>query len=647
MPRGLVSGVSLIGWDALLSSALNISACADKEVGDMKLPWELPVFEDIFQPGEGMQEDDMLMLQDPAWALSEQLSESIVDRAAKRQRVLISVPDSALCFKVVRKTEGLSWGQERRDNLLEKALSRWIYLISKWDEVCPQLPICQTVMSCTSVEKQKQVLCDWLHSKAPGTLLKRVNALLLFHRSMGWQVEIPYKEDVMCNYMSDSRAGGAKPSQLQSLREALIFVRHVLSMEQLEPIVKSGVTKGKRKQRRKAPPLKVPELRKLQRLLGDEHGQIWDRMFAGACLACAYMRARWGDSQQTVRFVVDCDGGGNPVYLEFQADVFKTMNAKFWNDEPAVWVAPALGVADRPWLGLWLGVRRELGIEGIKPPLPTPSVDGTASQAGVSTAEISAWLRLVLPREAEPLSARSLKRTLLSYANKRGLGNTDKLILGHQCHQGKMADVYGDDYAARPLRLLEALLSDIRDGSFDPDASRAGRFTGLAEVELESSPKADTSADVRDDGAGVVSVDGEESAMCSFERVSDQPDMDDAPLGRLLLEQPDAEELCNPAGSADGESSSSSDSDSTSSTESDVLTDTDHQEASRVIGIPTPAAGTRVLVHGNTRMLRMIADGNSRVMLCGRTVQEVHQAATDVRFDSSVCSMCKRAAKCL
>ena len=61
------------------------------------------------------------MLQDPAWALSEQLSESIVDRAAKRQRVLIkiSVPDSALCFKVVRKTEGLSW-QERRDNLLKK-----------------------------------------------------------------------------------------------------------------------------------------------------------------------------------------------------------------------------------------------------------------------------------------------------------------------------------------------------------------------------------------------------------------------------------------------------------------------------------------------------------------------------------------------
>ena len=108
---------------------------------------------------------------------------------------------------------------------------------------------------------------------------------------MGWQVEIPYQEEVIYNYMSDSRAGGAKPSQLQSLREALIFVRHVFSMDHVEALVKSrrcaGVTKGKRRRKRKAPPLKVPELKKLHRLLGDEDGQIWDRMFAGACLACA------------------------------------------------------------------------------------------------------------------------------------------------------------------------------------------------------------------------------------------------------------------------------------------------------------------------------------------------------------------------
>ena len=124
--------------------------------------------------------------------------------------------------------------------------------------------------------------------------------------------------------------------------------------------------------------------------------------------------------------------------------------------------------------------------------------------------------------------------------------------------------------------------------------------------------------------------------------------VDDAPLDSLL-EQPDAAELCDqapgPTNMAESESSSSSDSESTSSSGSNVLTNTDHKEASRVMGLPAPAEGTRFLVHSNTKMLLMIADGNSRVMLCGRTVQDVHHAAAEVRFDSSVCSMCKRAAR--
>ena len=158
---------SKLDWDALLFAALNVSASADKNTGDLKLPWELPAFEDIFQPKDSLQEEDLLGLQDPAWALSEQASESLVDRATKRQRVLGMVPEQALCFKVVRKAEG-SW-HELRDNLLEKALTRWIYLISRWDEACP---FARSVMSCTSVEKQKQVLRDWQTSAwGPLTLM--------------------------------------------------------------------------------------------------------------------------------------------------------------------------------------------------------------------------------------------------------------------------------------------------------------------------------------------------------------------------------------------------------------------------------------------------------------------------------------------
>ena len=139
-------------WDALLLAALYVSASADRGAGDLRLPWELPAFEDIFDAKDKLQTEDLLGLQDPAWALSEQASESLVDRAAKRQRVLKIMPEQAVCFKVVRKAEGLSW-QEHRDNLFEKALTRWIYLISRWDEACPELPICQSIMSCASVDR--------------------------------------------------------------------------------------------------------------------------------------------------------------------------------------------------------------------------------------------------------------------------------------------------------------------------------------------------------------------------------------------------------------------------------------------------------------------------------------------------------------
>ena len=85
-----------------------------------------------------------------------------------------------------------------------------------------------------------------------------------------------------------------------------------------------------------------------------------------------------------------------------------------------------------------------------------------------------------------------------------------------------MADVYGDDHAARPLRLLESLLADIRLGTFDPDATRAGRFVSNVEPVANPTSGASNAVVVVDDGGGVDSVDGGESAPCSFERVSER-----------------------------------------------------------------------------------------------------------------------------
>ena len=42
-----------------------------------------------------------------------------------------------------------------------------------------------------------------------------------------------------------------------------------------------------------------------------------------------------------------------------------------------------------------------------------------------------------------------------------------------------MADVYARDAEARPLRMMEELLSEIRNKQFFPDESRAGRLVNV------------------------------------------------------------------------------------------------------------------------------------------------------------------------
>ncbi len=71
-----------------------------------------------------------------------------------------------------------------------------------------------------------------------------------------------------------------------------------------------------------------------------------------------------------------------------------------------------------------------------------------------------------------------MKATMLSFAAKRGYSHQHRLSLGHHVHPYKMADVYARDAAARDLRLLDSLIREVRDGTFKPDESQAGRLEG-------------------------------------------------------------------------------------------------------------------------------------------------------------------------
>ena len=111
----------------------------------------------------------------------------------------------------------------------------------------------------------------------------------------------------------------------------------------------------------------------------------------------------------------------------------------------------------------------------------------------MTTAEGSYWLKDLLTMtgmtegEASLYSTHSLKATILSWAAKSStFGWQERLVLGHHLdEETKMAVVYSRDAIAAVMVKVLRMLETIRQGIFDPDASRAERIamaTGLTQL---------------------------------------------------------------------------------------------------------------------------------------------------------------------
>ncbi|CAE7224658.1 unnamed protein product [Symbiodinium sp. CCMP2456] len=479
-----------------------MDSCSETLTQGNLLPWESGVFKQIFESEEAVSWNDSFDL--PQLPIPDDAGE-ILPPSEKKRRVEESGMLPGICFSVVRKGPGISW-EEQRDRDFDRAIARWSFVIIKWSEVSPDLLVCRSLLDCDTIDERTDVLKDWLHPKAPGTLLKRVNSLLRYHKSAGWSEDVfPYKEAKVYEYMSAARSGGAKPSQMRALREAIIFARHMFTIPELDAVISSrrclGVSlRGQKKcARKRADPLTVKNLRLLHAMLRDLTVPAWDRVFAGATLCCSYMRSRWSDFQHASSFQVEYGEGGERLFLEYTCEVYKTVNSKFFAGQPIRFVAPGRGIVDDNWLDLWYEARLEIGIDDFVPPLPTPGPSGDPTGASVSTEEIARWLRKVCgDREHLRTSGHTLKRTFLTMATKRGVEHLDRLVLGGHANSAGMADVYGGDELARPLRLLIALIYEIKSGIFDPDAGRAAYLKGggLTEPRLggSSPPRGDPSS---------------------------------------------------------------------------------------------------------------------------------------------------------
>ena len=465
-------GSSIPGYDALMQYGESL-----KKPWAPKLPWDDGFWGMMF--GQQDPVDTLLQQHLPERTLVPVLHMPEECEAPAKKARTANASMLPVRLKAVKSNRSVESWQEKRESELQKALKKWYALLCSWPVSLPQVKEFQEAKGL-----KMELLQDFLGDKAPATLLKRANSTLALESTacaMGFA--FPYSEPELYQCLAAERRGGSKPSKIRGMLEAITFCRFTFGFDTLDSCVRSKRCRGVGRRDptevlQQAPPLKVCELERLHEIL-QKGEDPWDQLMCASALFCCYACARWSNFQHGDTFNPDFDDQGELAFVEMKAKIHKTMRAQANRFKFLDMVAPSTGVTQdnwgRAWMRAWAQIH-ESTIASEFPPMPAPDSDGLPTVRALDSDEAATWVAELLSLEGERcVTSHSFKATLLSYAAKRGLAHQDRLVMGHHVQEAKMADQYSRDAAARPLRLVQNLLREIRLKRFFPDASRAGR----------------------------------------------------------------------------------------------------------------------------------------------------------------------------
>ena len=498
---------------------------------------------------------------------------------------------------VVRDRPDISW-QEQRDADLQTSVKLWMALVNRWDSGC------SLVTATLELEDTGRIFTMFAHlfsGRSAVTVKKRcysVMRLCDYLEDAGQS--FPCTERAFYDFLCNEQRNLAPASRLKGYMQSINFVRHVMAVDELEPLTASARCKGAchgdiLQEKVQASPLKVSELKRIHDLLYTCEDQ-WVCMFCGAVLMAVYCRARWGDLMRAVRVILDYDRDDTLQFLEARTGRHKTMRAQLHRHEFLPMVAPCHGVDGKNWGTVWLSVRVALNIEW--PPdglvMPAPGILGQVTNRPLETQECAAWLRKLVqlenPSADRRISSHSLKSTFLSYAAKRGIGIPERLQLGYHTSSFQMGMVYSRDGAAASILVLEKLIEEIRSGLFDPDDTRSGRIKqSVSHVEPAG-------------GSVVVHVKDEAEVV----EVSDSDSLDSSSSSTSSEEERPAVIKIRP-----------------------------------VIQPVAPPEGFAMWQHKKLKTLHLMSLENRKVFHCGRNAGPLHEKlAVAPEFDTPICSLC-------
>ena len=331
-------------------------------------------------------------------------------------------------------------------------------------------------------------IADAMSVKATATLHARANKLLKFvvwARGKTSQV-FPLAEGIVYAYFLEMQDKAAATS-FRSLLSSVAFAKYTLGLLEADAVLDSGRVAGlsaklfmqKRKLRQRNP-LRVKDLCLLEEICAGRHDRpLQERVAAGFFAFITHARARFSDGQRvcSISFVK-----GVSDFLEVSVSKSKTSFTLERKVRYLPMAARAVGVSGVRWADSWIDVMHEAGIivAEEQPLLPCPASRGTWRKVPLPCDQGCSWLRAMLNANGDEsflsnVGTHSCKRTLLSWASKRGLPRDVRAILGY--HTSKSAGVgteliYEADAQAHPLARMSAMLDEVTRGIFLPDAPR-------------------------------------------------------------------------------------------------------------------------------------------------------------------------------
>ena len=619
----------LDGFDFLACIEFSLSELPPEEI---LMPWEQGVWKDLFKSSSDITAP-ALNFRRPMFRLNPAVEEPSVEPAAKRSKPVVRLVSG--WADIIKSGEDISW-QDQKEAKLQTALKRWLDVTLRFPDTIELKVMLQQQ---PTVQAQLRMIRNLLWRKAAGTLLKRVNSLCRYMTYLGeLGVPFPGSENHLYQFMVSQQLHNVPSTRLSGVMEALRFVEHVMGVDELKVLTTSrrcvGAAATKcQGPKRQASPFLVQELKTLHAIVIDEARNIWDRIFSGSVLVAVYSRSRWSDLQQSSKMILDRDASGQLAFLEFIIEEHKCVGASVFRNSHLHAVAPCLGVVDDSWADKWLMCRSSMDlVVGASPVMPAPNISGAPTSRPLSTAEMKLWAHQLLQSDGHTLESRrvtshSCKTTMLSFSAKYGIEWTDRMVLGGHVAHLKSVITYSRDSLARPLQLMANMLQCIRNGRFQPDNTRSGRFVEPTIDEYEASIKSwslvDNSVEPAAATESIPVVVGSEPVVVSDDE-DVKEEVGDTPKSFVGVEEVDSsdDDL--------GLTSSSSDEEAA-----------DGCPSNRLVSVPKAPEGHRLVQHSKWKTLHVMADGYHAVMLCGRRATDSHSLeTTQVRWDTPCCHVC-------